>query len=410
MPDVSTTLAHDGSRPDEELSAAASKHLRRRAEAAWPDRRLADLLQIDHPLVLAPMAGLGTVELAAAVCEAGGLGSIGCAAMPPQLAMQAVERLRSLTRRPVNVNFFCHAPARPDPQREQAWLERLEPYYRELGLDPSLPAPRMDFPPFDDAMCTVVEAVRPEVVSFHFGMPEPSLLARVKAAGCRVLSSATTVEEARWLEKRGADAIIAQGIEAGGHRGTFLATDVDAEAAHQPGTLALVPQVVDAVDVPVIAAGGIADARTIGAALALGASGVQMGTAFLLCPEAATPLLYRRALRGPGAAATVLTNVFTGRSARALVSRVAREVGPILGAIPDFPRPMAALAPLRAKAEERGSTDFTPLWAGQAAALCREMPAEILTRALADETLRLLRQIAGRIDQSRLPADDPRPA
>lgn len=382
MPNVGTSPAHD------DQNAAWQR-------AAWPDRRLADLFRIEHPLVLAPMAGIGTVELAAAVCEAGGLGSIGCAAMRPELAVQAVERLRSLTKRPINVNFFCHAPARPDPQREQAWLQRLTPYYRELGLDPLLPVPRMDFPPFGDAMCRVVEAVRPEVVSFHFGLPEPSLLARVKAAGCRVVSSATTVEEARWLEQHGADAIIAQGTEAGGHRGVFLAADVDAEMASQPGTLALVPQVVDAVCVPVIAAGGIADARAINAAFALGASGVQMGTAYLLCPEAATPPLHRQALRGPDAATTVLTNVFTGRVARALVSRVASEVGPVSSAMPGFPLPMAALAPLRAKAEERGNTDFTPLWAGQAAALCREMPAGALTWALAHEALQRFRSFAG---------------
>ncbi len=403
MPDVSTSPTHDGSRPDQAHSAATSKR-RRQAGAAWPDRRLADLLQIEHPLVLAPMAGLGTAELAAAVCQAGGLGSIGCAVMRPEAAMRAIERLRSLTKRPINANFFCHSPARPDPQREQAWLERLGPYYRELGIDPLLPAPRTDFPPFDSAMCAVVEAGRPEVVSFHFGLPEPSLLARVKAAGCRVISSATTVGEARWLEGQGADAIVAQGIEAGGHRGTFLAADMDAEMARQLGTLALVPQVVDAVDVPVIAAGGIADARAISAALALGASGVQMGTAYLLCPEAATPPLHRRALRGPDAAATVLTNVFTGRPARALANRAASEVGPVSGAMPDFPLPMAALGPLRAKAEEGGSIDFTPLWAGQAAALCREMPAGALTRALANEALERLRQLAGGMGQGRPPA------
>ncbi len=375
--------AHDS--PRQSLPAPISKRRRPRTESSWPDRRLTDLLRIEHPLVLAPMAGVGTVELAAAVCRAGGLGSIGCAAMQPQAATQAIERLRSLAKRPINVNFFCHSPARPGPQREQAWLGRLAPYYRELGLDASLPIPPMDFPPFGDAMCTVVEAVRPEVVSFHFGLPDPSLLARVKAAGCRVVSTATTVGEARWLEERGADAIIAQGAEAGGHRGMFLAADMAAELAYQPGTFALVPQIVDAVDVPVIAAGGIADARAIGAAFALGASGVQMGTAYLLCSEAATSPLYRQALRGPGAALTVLTNVFTGRPARALVGRMTTEIGPILGEMPDFPLPMAALAPLRAKAEARGSGDFTALWAGEAAALCREMPAEALTRALADE-------------------------
>lgn len=391
MSKVSIRPPHGSSTPDQGPSTVAPGHRQRQAGTAWPDRRLADLLQIEHPLVLAPMAGIGTAELAAAVCRAGGLGSIGCAAMPPEIAAQAVGRLRSLTKQPINVNFFCHAPARPDPAREQVWLRRLEPYYRELGLDSSLPAPPMDFPPFGDAMCRVVEAVRPEVVSFHFGLPEPSLLARVKAAGCRVMSSATTVGEARWLEGHGADAIIAQGAEAGGHRGTFLAADMDAATACQPGTLALVPQVVDAVGVPVIAAGGIGDARAINAAFALGAAGVQMGTAYLLCPEAATPPLHRQALRRPGAAATVLTKVFTGRPARALVSRMACAPGPASGVMPDFPLPMAALAPLRAEAERRGSDDFTALWAGQAAALCRELPAEVLTRALADEAQKLFR-------------------
>ena len=410
MPDVSTNPAHGGSRPDQAHPAGLSKQRQRQTGAAWPDRRLADLLQVEHPLVLAPMAGLGTAELAAAVCQAGGLGSIGCAVMRPEAVMQAIGKLRSLTKRPINANFFCHSPARPDPQREQAWLERLEPYYRELGIGLSRPIARTDFPPFGDAVCTVVEACRPEVVSFHFGLPEPSLLARVKAAGCRVLSSATTVGEARWLEERGADAIIAQGFEAGGHRGTFLAADMDAEMARQSGTLALVPQIVDAVAVPVIAAGGIADARAISAAFALGASGVQMGTAYLLCPEAATPPLHRRALRGPDAAATVLTNVFTGRPARALANRVASEVGPISGAMPDFPLPMAALASLRSKAEEGGSIDFTPLWAGQAAALCREMPAGALTQALADEALGRLRQFAGGMGQDRPTASGRHPA
>lgn len=391
---TSTRPAHDTSTPDQGLSAIAPEHWQRQAGTGWPDRRLADLLRIEHPLVLAPMAGIGTVELAVAVCQAGGLGSIGCAAMRPEIAAQAAGRLRSLTKRPINVNFFCHSPARPDAGRDQAWLERLEPYYREFGLDPLLPVPQTDFPPFGSAMCEMVEAVRPEVVSFHFGLPEPSLLARVKAAGCRVMSSATTVREARWLEEHGADVIIAQGAEAGGHRGTFLAADMDAEMACQPGTLALVPQVVDAVGVPVIAAGGIGDARAIGAAFALGASGVQMGTAYLLCPEAATPPSHRQALRGPDAAATVLTKAFTGRSARALVSRLTREVDEVLGAMPDFPLAMAGLAPLRAEAEKRGSNDFTAIWAGQSAALCLEMPAEALTQTLAGEALERFRQFA----------------
>lgn len=391
MPDAINGTAREGAIPEQGRPAAVAGHPRREGVPAWPDRRLADLLQIEHPIVLAPMAGLGTVELAASVCMAGGLGSLGCAAMTPQVAKQAMERLRMLTRKPVNVNFFCHRQVPADPMRDDAWRNRLALYYHEFGLDLSLPPPRMDFPPFNAAMCIIVEEVRPEVVSFHFGLPEPSLLARVKAAGCHVMSSATTVQEARWLEAHGADAIIAQGNEAGGHRGTFLAADGEGRAVPQPGMLALVPQVVDAVAVPVVAAGGIADARGITATFALGAAGVQVGTAYLLCPEAATPPLYRNALRNAGA--TVVTNVFTGRPARALVNRLTREAGPISGAAPEFPMAMPALAPLRAKAEQQGSTDFTALWAGEAAILAREMPGETLTRDLAESALRRFQQM-----------------
>ena len=355
----------------------------------WPDRRLIDLLEIEHPLVLAPMAGVGTAKLAAAVCKAGGLGSIGCGAMEPALAAETIQALRGLTGRPINVNFFCHVPAKADTARERAWHDRLSPYYRELGIDRELPPPRTDLAPFSDALCAIVEDLRPEVVSFHFGLPEPALLSRVKAAGCRVLSSATTVEEALWLEARGVDAIIAQGCEAGGHRGTFLASDVD----RATGTLALVPQIVDAVGVPVIAAGGIADGRGIAAALALGAAGVQMGTAFLLCPEAATPPLHRDALRQARGCATVVTNLFTGRPARVLPNRLTLEMGTILADLPDFPLAMGALLPLRTQAEQRGSSDFTPLWAGQSAALAREMPAKALTHRLVHHAIERLKRL-----------------
>jgi nitronate monooxygenase len=350
----------------------------------WPDRRLTDLFKIEQPLVQAPMAGFGTVELAASVCDAGGLGSIGCATMQPQQAAKTIEDLRRLTRKPINVNFFCHRPAKADVEREQAWRDRLLPYYRELGIDPE-PLPRLDLAPFGTAMCEIVENTRPEMVSFHFGLPAAALLARVKAAGCLVMSSATTVEEARWLEARGVDAVIAQGAEAGGHRATFLADDLHRAMASQAGTLALVPQIADAVSVPVIAAGGIADGRGIAAAFALGASGVQIGTAFLRCPEAATPALHRDALRQARDAETLLTNVFSGRPARVIANRFPRELGPMSDAAPDFPLPVGELAPLRAKAEQQASRDFTPLWSGQAAALATEMPAKALVLKLTQE-------------------------
>jgi nitronate monooxygenase len=250
----------------------------------WPDRRVIDLFGITYPLILAPMTGVGTVSLAASVCAAGGLGSVSCATLQPERAAQTIEQLREATNKPINVNFFCHVRANGDAQREQAWRDRLSGYYRELGIGDEPQWPHFDIAPFDDAMCCVVEAARPEVVSFHFGLPAPALLARVKTADCRVMSSATTVEEARWLEAHGADVIIAQGNEAGGHRGTFLHPDPSAVIPSQLGAFALVPQVVDAVKVPVVAAGAIADARGVAAAFALSAAGVQIGTGYLPLP------------------------------------------------------------------------------------------------------------------------------
>jgi nitronate monooxygenase len=360
----------------------------------WPDRRLIDLFGIEHPIVLSPMTGIGTADLAASVCAAGGLGSIAGAGQPPEAVAKMVREFRTLTNRPFSVNFFCHTPAKADSASEQAWRDRLSVYYRELGLQSDMPLPHRDIAPFNAAMCDVIEDVRPSVISFHFGLPEPALMTRLKAAGCRVMCSATTVEEARWLEARGVDAVIAQGHDAGGHRGTFLASDIDKAVASQSGTFALVPQIVDAVSVPVIAAGAIADGRGIAAAFALGAAGVQLGTAYLLCPEAATPSLHRDALRKAGDA-TVLSNVFTGRPARVVVNRIVREIGPMAADMPPFPSAMDAIGPLRAAAEPSGSTDFTPFWAGQGSPLGREMPAERLTATLVKEAAERFSQLRG---------------
>jgi nitronate monooxygenase len=347
----------------------------------WQDRRFLDLVGIELPIVQAPMAGSVTSEMVIAVSDAGGLGSLPCAMLNAEQLRTELGVIRQRTTQPINVNFFCHAPPRPDARRDAAWRERLRPYYAELGLDgdaqPSGPART----PFDEAMCDAVLEFRPEVVSFHFGLPEQRLLRRVKESGAKVLSSATSVAEARALEAGGCDAIIAQGYEAGGHRGMFLTSDI----ASQAGTMALVPQVVDAVRVPVIAAGGIADGRGIVAALALGAAGVQIGTAYLFCPEAKVGAAHRAALASADDAATVLTNVFTGRPARGIVNRIVREVGPMSQDAPDFPLAATGVAPLRAKGEATGSGDFTPLWSGQAAGLGRELPAGDLTRTLAAE-------------------------
>jgi nitronate monooxygenase len=340
---------------------------------------LLERLGLALPIVQAPMAGVQGAALAIAVSNAGGLGSLPCAMLTPQALSAELAVLRAGTDRPFNVNFFCHRPPEVDPAREAAWRAALGPYYAEFGIDPATIAAGAGRAPFSAQAADLLEAVKPAVVSFHFGLPEPALLARVKRWGAMVLSSATTVEEARWLVAHGADAVIAQGLEAGGHRGMFLTADLST----QVGTFALLPQVVAAVDVPVIAAGGIADAAGVAAALRLGASAVQVGTAYLLCPEATTSAVHRAALASPGAAHTALTNLFTGRPARGIVNRVIRELGPISAAAPAFPLATAAIAPLRAKAEAAGSGDFTPLWSGQNARGCRAVPAADLTRSLA---------------------------
>ena len=351
------------------------------------DRRIQTLFGIDLPILQAPMAGAQGSAMAVAVSEAGGLGALPAALLPMDKLRAELGVIRQRTSKPVNVNFFCHRPAVPDPVREAGWRARLAPYYAELGIDPAAPIPAANRAPFDDAFCAVVEEFRPEVVSFHFGLPTPELMDQVKATGARVVSSATTADEARWLEDHGADAIIAQGNEAGGHRGIFLTDDI----ANQPGLFALLPQVVDAVEVPVIAAGGIGDARGIVAAFALGASAVQLGTAYLFTPEATITPMHREALRTAKDDGTALTNLFTGRPARGLVNRVMREVGPLSADAPAFPTAGGALMPLKTKAEAAGSADFSSLWSGQAAALGREMGAGDLTRQLWTEVLERLR-------------------
>ena len=356
---------------------------------AWPNKRLIDLLQIEHPIAQAPMAGSVGPDMPVAVSEAGGLGSYPCALLPPAEVREEVGKIRARTRKPINLNFFCHDAALRDEAIEDAWRKRLAHYYAELGVEiPSSPARALA--PFGGEMCDVVVELKPEVVSFHFGLPDALLVRRLKESGCKIFSSATTVAEARWLEDHGADAVIAQGVEAGGHRGMFLAT----ETASQVGTLALLPQVVDAVKVPVIAAGGIADGRGIAASMALGASAVQLGTAYLLCPEARISAQYRTALKAARDDSTAITNVLTGRPARVITNRLVRQIGPIAREVPAFPLPNAALTSLRLKAEEQGSADFSALYAGQAASLGRELSAKELTLKLAAEALERLGALA----------------
>lgn len=340
---------------------------------------LRQLLGLELPIIQAPMAGVQGSALAVAVSNAGALGSLPCAMLGLDALQSELQALKAHARGPCNVNFFCHTPPVPDAAREAAWRAALAAYYREYGIDAAAIPAGPGRAPFNQDAADVLEGFRPAVVSFHFGLPAPELLRRVKSWGAKVLASATTVDEARWLEARGVDAIVAQGVEAGGHRGLFLSEDLST----QVGTFALLPQVVRAVKVPVVAAGGIADAPGVAAAMALGAAGVQIGTAFLLCPEATTSAVHRAALKSEAARHTAVTNVFTGRPARGIVNRIIREQGPISAAAPAFPLATAALAPLRARAEAQGRGDFSPMWSGQNASGCKEVPAAQLTRELA---------------------------
>jgi nitronate monooxygenase len=356
----------------------------------WPSaRRILDLFGITVPVVQAPMAGAMDTTLAIAVARAGGLGSLPAGMLnTDQIHDQTVEFRKQTGAKPLNLNFFAYAPPVPNNAREDAWREKLRRYYEEFGIDPNVAVAGANREPFGERQCELVEALKPEIISFHYGLPGSALVERIKAVGCKLISSATTVAEARFLETRGCDAIIAQGLEAGGHRGMFLTEDLST----QIGTFALVPQIADAVTVPIIASGAIADARTIAAALLLGASAVQIGTAYLFCSEAKITPSHRAALKVSAHAVTMLTNVLTGRPARGFANRLVREVGPMSEIAPGFPFASVAIAPLQKYAQARGSGDFSPMWAGQAAALGREVSAFELTNQLVEDANELLRR------------------
>ena len=375
---------------------------------------LAQLLGITYPLIQAPMAGVQGSAMVTAVSGAGGLGSLPCAVLTPaalRAELEVLHAFRQQTGKPYNVNFFCHTPPAHDAAKEAAWRATLAPYYLEHGIDAAAVPTGAGRSPFSAELTDVLETFKPPVISFHFGLPSADLVERVKSWGSVVLSSATTVAEARWLEAHGADAIIAQGVEAGGHRGMFLLEstndkqaglvasqfaglsqtwpgDWQPELLTQQGTLTLLPQIVAAVKVPVIAAGGIANAAGVRAAMALGAAGVQVGTAYMLCHEATTSPVHRAALarsaQDPGAHHTALTTLFTGRPARGIVNCVMRELGPLNTAAPPFPTATAAIAPLRAKSEALGLGDFSPLWSGQNASGCSAVSAAEMTLRFVD--------------------------
>lgn len=357
------------------------------AGPAWPDRRLTGLFDVAHPIVQAPMRGTTTPELAAAVSNAGGLGSLGCAGLGAAEIRAITGEMRQRTNRAFNLNFFAHGAVEPDPDALARARTRLAPFYAEKGL--GAPPERLEPAPpaFGEDHLAALLADPPAVVSFHFGLPGGDAVARLRAAGARVVSTATTVAEARALEAAGADAVIAQGWEAGGHRGAFEVTRDDAGT----GTLALVPQVADAVSVPVIAAGGIADGRGVAAALALGAAGVQLGTAFIRCPESAAPAAHRAAVAAGTDASTRLSRAVSGRPARAHRNRYIDAMAAETGALPEYPLMYPLARPLIAT----GDPEFRFLLYGQAAALTREEPAAAVVARLAAEAGAVFARLGG---------------
>jgi nitronate monooxygenase len=339
---------------------------------------LQTLLGIELPIIQAPMAGVQGSALAVAVSNAGGLGSLPCAMLDLKTLHSELAAITAQTKFAYNVNFFCHERPIANAQRLAAWRAALRPFYEALGMDPEAVHPGADRVPFTQEAADILAQFHPPVVSFHFGLPSDALVARIRQWGGRIVGCATTVDEARWLYARGADAVIAQGLEAGGHRGHFLSSDLSL----QMGTMALVAQIVRAVPCPVIAAGGIACAGGVQAALALGAAGVQVGTAFLLCKEATTSRLHRAALQSEATVHTALTNLYTGRAARGIVTRLMHELGPMSPLAPEFPLASAAIAPLRLHAEALDLADFSPLWSGQNTSGCDNIPAFDLLRRL----------------------------
>jgi nitronate monooxygenase len=341
-----------------------------------------------HPIVQAPMAGGATTpELVAAVSNAGGLGSLAGGLLSPDKLRHEIGKIRTLTARPFNVNLFVLKPIQATPEELQAALKRLHPIRTELGLPPAtLPSQfSQDFA----AQLEVLIEEKPPVVSFHFDIVSAQTLRRLHQAGCQVIGAATNVAEATAWERAGADYVCAQGAEAGGHRGTFIGPIEHS----MTGTLALVPQVADAVKIPVIAAGGIMDGRGIAAALLLGAAAVQMGTAFLTCPESGIHPLYRQALLQAQADTTVVTRAFSGRPARGLRNAFIERMHPYEALVPPYPIQNALTGEIRQAAAKADRLEFMSLWAGQAASLCRSLPAAELVQTLMQETRVSLRQV-----------------
>jgi nitronate monooxygenase len=340
------------------------------------------LLGIQRPIIQAPMAGVQGSDLCIAVSNAGGLGSLPCAMLNSEQLLTEINNIKGATGQPYNLNFFCHQQPEQNNQQQSQWRKLLQPYYKELQLDSDTPFLAPSRQPFSHVIADLIEDLQPPVISFHFGLPSPDLLRRVKSWGCKILGCATTLAEAQWLEARGVDAIIAQGIEAGGHRGMFLSTELN----KQNELSTLLSQLRGQISLPIIAAGGLANAEDVSIALSQGASGAQLGSAYLLCPETNTSTVHRAAIRSEAARSTIITNVFSGRPARGIVNRLIREIGPINSEVPDFPHASDAIAPLRKQSESLACGDFSPLWAGTKASQCLEISAGELTRRLDPQT------------------------
>ena len=351
----------------------------------WPTNALTERLKLKYPILQAPMGSASTPALAAAVSNAGGLGGLGMWGRTAEQAGRRIAGFRQQSGGSLNVNYPIWPDPRCAPETREAMRQHLQAHYEAHGLG-AVPEPQGEVSDVGPDHVALLLETKPEAVSFHFGLPEPEVVEAIKAAGIFIVSSATTVAEARLLEKSGVDAIIAQGSEAGGHRATFTGVDV----SMQPGLFALLPQIVDAVRVPVIAAGGVADGRTAAAALMLGASGVQLGTAFLRCEEADVRDAHRAALRQPTDACTVVTAAVSGRPARYIRNRLVDEM--VACGLKTLPVP--AQYSLTQPLSESGDPDWTVLMSGQSAALARDTTAAELVERLAKETMRRLRAFA----------------
>lgn len=344
----------------------------------WHDNRLCELFEIDHPIIQAPMAGATTPEMVSSASNAGALGSHGCAMHSKDQFLADMAEIKKQTSRSVNVNFFVHKS--PQNMSGDTVNEALKAWYNKFEIETIPAAVETNFP-FDQEMCDAVCSVSPKVASFHFGLPDATLINQLKAEGIKILSSATSVKEALWLEENGADAIIAQGFEAGGHSGWFLPRN----GADLTGTMALVPRVVDAVSVPVIAAGGIADGRGIAASLMLSAEGVQIGTAFVTTQESCANAVHKNSLLDASGDDTMYSRAFSGRLARTVVNEYANSMESVKD-LPDFPIMNTITAPIKNASLMQDKPDAVALWSGQAAGLNRNTTTENLISTLVKET------------------------